>query len=313
MVNGSPRSLGARTRRFWKLQLADWQLYLLVLLPVAHVIIFAYVPMYGVQIAFKDFKANLGILGSPWVGFKHFEKFFTNYQFERIITNTLRLGLGGLIFGFPMPILFAIMLNELTHQRMKKLIQTVSYAPYFISITVLAGMIMMFLDARIGPVNKLIVLLGGEPISFMAESEMFAPIYIISGIWQGMGYSAVIYLAALAGVDQELYEAAVIDGATRVQKIWHIDLPGIAPTIVILLILNAGQIMNQGYEKAFLLQNDLNKECSEIISTYVYKQGLVNAKYSFSAAVGLFNSVVNCVLLCLTNFIAGKLGDTTLF
>jgi len=313
MVNSSQRTLGARARRFWRLQLADWQLYLLVLLPVAHVIIFAYIPMYGVQIAFKDFKANMGILGSPWVGFKHFERFFGNYQFERIITNTLRLGLGGLIFGFPMPVIFAIMLNELTNQRMKKLIQTVSYAPYFISITVLAGMIMMFLDARIGPVNKLIGLLGGEAISFMAESEMFAPIYIISGIWQGMGYSAVIYLAALAGVDQELYEAAVIDGATRVQKIWHIDLPGIAPTIVILLILNAGQIMNQGYEKAYLLQNELNKESSEIIATYVYKQGLVNAKYSFSAAVGLFNSVVNCVLLCLTNFVAGKLGDTTLF
>lgn len=313
MVNSSQRTLGVRARRFWKLQLADWQLYLLVLLPVAHVIIFAYIPMYGVQIAFKDFKANMGILGSPWVGFKHFERFFGNYQFERIITNTLRLGLGGLIFGFPMPVIFAIMLNELTNQRMKKLIQTVSYAPYFISITVLAGMIMMFLDARIGPVNKLIGLLGGEAISFMAESEMFAPIYIISGIWQGMGYSAVIYLAALAGVDQELYEAAVIDGATRVQKIWHIDLPGIAPTIVILLILNAGQIMNQGYEKAYLLQNELNKESSEIIATYVYKQGLVNAKYSFSAAVGLFNSVVNCVLLCLTNFVAGKLGDTTLF
>lgn len=313
MVNNASRSLQSRARRFWRRQLADWQLYLLVLLPVAHVIIFAYVPMYGVQIAFKDFRADLGILNSPWVGLKHFERFFNNYQFKRIIVNTLRLGLGGLVFGFPMPIIFAIMLNELTNQRVKKVVQTVSYAPYFISITVLAGMITMFLDARVGPVNKLIQLLGGESISFMAESGMFAPIYIISGIWQGMGYSAVIYLAALAGVDQELYEAAVIDGATRIQKIWHIDLPGIAPTIVILLILNAGQVMNQGYEKAYLLQNDLNKETSEIIATYVYKQGLVNAKYSFSAAVGLFNSAVNCVLLCLTNLVAGRLGDTTLF
>ncbi len=302
-----------RWSRFWRIQREDWQLYLLVLLPVLHVIIFAYVPMYGVQIAFRDFRADLGIVGSPWVGMKHFIKFFNNYQFERILMNTLRLGVYGLVFGFPMPILFAIMLNELSNQRAKKIIQTISYAPYFISITVLAGMIIMFLDSRVGPVNKLIKLLGHEPITFMGESRMFVPIYIISGIWQGMGYSAVIYLAALAGVDQELYEAAVIDGASRLQKIIHIDIPGIAPTIVILLILNAGQVMNQGYEKAFLLQNDLNKDASEIISTYVYKQGLVNVKYSFSAAVGLFNSVINFVLLFITNFVAKKLGGTSLF
>lgn len=300
-------------RRALKRQLNDWQLYLLVLLPVAHVIIFAYIPMYGVQIAFKDFRADLGVLGSPWVGFKHFIKFFESYQFERIIVNTFRLGVTGLLFGFPAPILFALMLNELSNKRVMKTVQTVSYAPYFISVTVLAGMLYMFLDSRIGIVNNIIAALGGERISFMGENNMFVPIYVLSGIWQGMGYSAVIYIAALTSVDQQLHEAAIIDGATRLQKIWHIDLPGITPTIVILLILNAGQVLSIGYEKAFLLQNELNKDSSEIISTYVYKIGLVQAKYSFSAAVGLFNSVINCILLVLTNAVARRLGDTSLF
>ena len=313
MADAYSRNRAGRFRRFWRIQLEDWQLYLLVLLPLAHIIIFAYVPMYGVQIAFKDFRADMGILGSPWVGMKHFIKFFKNYQFRRVLTNTLNIGVSSLVFGFPVPIIFAVMLNELSQQRIKKAIQTISYAPHFISITVLAGMIIMFLDSRIGPINKLIAFFGGQTVTFLAEPSMFVPIYVISGIWQGMGYSAVIYLAALAGVDQELYEAAVIDGANRLQKICHIDLPGIAPTIVILLILNAGSVMNQGYEKAFLLQNDLNLEASEIISTYVYKQGLVQVKYSFSAAVGLFNSVINCVLLFVTNFIAGRLGETRLF
>ncbi len=294
-------------------QLNNWQLYLLVLLPVAHVIIFAYVPMYGVQIAFKDFRADLGILGSPWVGFKHFVKFFESYQFGRVLVNTATLGATGLIFGFPIPILFALMLNELSNRRIMKTIQTVSYAPYFISITVLASMLYMLLDSRVGPINNLIAALGGQRITFMGESSLFVPIYVASGIWQTMGYSAVIYLAALSSVDPELHEAAIIDGATRLQKIWHIDLAGIRPTIVILLILNAGQVLNQGYEKTYLLQNELNKEKSEIVATYVYKLGLVQVKYSFSAAVGLFNSVINCALLLLTNLIARRLGDTSLF
>lgn len=294
-------------------QLNNWQLYLLVLLPVAHVIIFAFIPMYGVQIAFKDFRADLGILGSPWVGFKHFIKFFDNYQFNRVIWNTFNIGFTGLLFGFPTPILFALMLNELANKKAMKIIQTVSYAPYFISITVMAGMLYMMLDSRIGVVNNIIAALGGERITFMSEANLFVPIYVASGIWQGMGYSAVIYLAALSSVDPELHEAAIIDGATRLQKIWHIDLPGIAPTIVILLILNAGQIMSQGYEKAYLLQNELNKDSSEIIATYVYKMGLVNVKYSFASAVGLFNSIINCCLLVIANTVARRVGDTSLF
>ena len=205
------------------------------------------------------------------------------------------------------------MLNELSSQKIKKTIQTISYAPYFISITVLVGMLNMFLDTRIGLINNVINFFSGDRISFISEPNMFVSIYTISGIWQTMGYSAVIYLAALSGVDQDLYEAAYIDGATRFKKIIHIDLPSIAPTIVILLILSTGQIMNQGYEKAFLMQNELNKEASEIISTYVYKVGLVQVQYSFSSAVGLFNSVINFVLLYITNIFAKKLSGTGLF
>jgi len=303
----------SRAAKIFKKQLSQWQLYLLVLLPVAHMLVFAYWPMYGAQIAFKDFRADLGIWGSEWVGLKHFIRFFENYRFSRVIVNTFRLGVTGLVFGFPIPILFAIMLNELTGQRIKKAIQTVSFAPYFISVTVLVGMLFMFLDARVGPINNLMAMLGGERTSFMGERDWFIPVFVISGVWQGMGYSAVIYLAALSGVDQELYEAAIIDGASRVQKIYYIDIPGISPTIVILLILSAGQVMNIGFEKAFLMQNGLNQEVSEIISTYVYRSGLLQMQYSFSSAVGLFNSVMNCTLLIVTNLIARQLGETSLF
>jgi putative aldouronate transport system permease protein len=296
-----------------RLQINNWQLYLLALLPFAHLILFSYVPIYGVQIAFKDFRADLGIFGSPWVGFKHFIDFFKSYTFNRVLSNTWTIGITSLVFGFPVPIIFALMLNELTKARIKKTIQTISYAPYFISITVIASIVYMLLDSRVGPINNLIALLGGQRITFMSEPSMFVPIYVISGIWQTMGYSAVIYIAALAGVDPELHEAAIIDGASRLQKIRHIDLPGISPTIVILLILNAGQVLSHGFEKAYLLQNELNKEASEIISTYVYKIGLVQFKYSFSSAVGLFNSVINCILLVITNTIARRIGETSLF
>ena len=306
---GKPR----KQMKFWPKQLKQWQLYLLVLLPVAHILVFAYWPMYGVQIAFRDYRADLGIWGSYFVGLKHFIRFFENYQFIRIIKNTLTIGLAQLVFGFPFPLIFAIMLNELSSKKVKKTIQTVSYAPYFISITVLVGMLNMFLDTRVGLINNLISLFGGDRVSFISEPGMFVSIYTISGIWQSMGYSAVIYLAALSGVDQDLYEAAFIDGATRLQKILHIDLPSIASTVVILLILSTGQIMNQGYEKAFLMQNELNKEASEIISTYVYKVGLVQVQYSFSSAVGLFNSAINFFLLYLTNLVAKKLSGTGLF
>ncbi|MDR0554951.1 MAG: ABC transporter permease subunit [Treponema sp.] len=290
-----------------------WQLYLMMLLPMAVIIIFSYGPMFGVQIAFKEFRARDGIWGSPWIGFTHFQNFFNSYQFQRVVTNTLGISLYGLIAGFPIPIILAILVNESLHPRFKKGVQLVTFAPHFISTVVMTNMILMFLSVYGGPVNNLIASLGGERIDFMAKPQFFKSIYVWSGIWQGMGYSSVIYIAALSGIDPALYEAATIDGAGKFQKILYIDLPGIAPTIVILLILNCGHIMSVGYEKILLMQNGLNMAASDVISTYVYRMGLENAQYSFSAAVGLFNSVVNALLLVLVNQAARKLGETSLW
>ena len=284
-----------------------------MLAPMLVIIIFSYGPMFGVQIAFKEFRARDGIWGSPWIGFLHFKTFFNSYQFVRVLTNTLGISLYGLIAGFPIPIILAILVNESSHNRFKKAVQLITFAPHFISTVVMTSMIMMFLSVYGGPVNNLLVLLGGERLDFMAKPTLFKSIYVWSGIWQNMGYSSVIYIAALSAIDPALYEAATIDGASKFQKIIHIDLPGIAPTIIILLILNSGQIMNVGYEKILLMQNPLNMPASDVISTYVYRMGLENAQYSFSAAVGLFNSVVNAFLLVLVNQVARKLGETSLW
>ncbi|MDR2482631.1 MAG: ABC transporter permease subunit [Treponema sp.] len=290
-----------------------WQLYLIMLLPMLVIIIFSYGPMIGVQIAFKEFRARDGIWGSPWVGFIHFKTFFNSYQFKRVLTNTLGISLYGLIAGFPMPIILAILVNESSHKRLKKAVQLITFAPHFISTVVMTNMILMFISVYGGPVNNLIAALGGERLDFIAKPEYFKSIFVWSGIWQGMGYSSVIYIAALSAIDPALYEAATIDGASKFQKILFIDLPGIAPTIVILLILNCGSIMNVGYEKILLMQNNLNMSASDVISTYVYRMGLENAQYSFSAAVGLFNSAVNAVLLVLVNQAARKIGETSLW
>jgi putative aldouronate transport system permease protein len=285
----------------------------MMLLPMAVIIIFSYGPMFGVQIAFKEFRARDGIWGSPWIGFTHFQNFFNSYQFQRVVTNTLGISLYGLIAGFPIPIILAILVNESLHPRFKKGVQLVTFAPHFISTVVMTNMILMFLSVYGGPVNNFIAAMGGERVDFMARPQFFKSIYVWSGIWQGMGYSSVIYIAALSGIDPALYEAATIDGASKFQKILYIDLPGIAPTIVILLILNSGHIMSVGYEKILLMQNGLNMAASDVISTYVYRMGLENAQYSFSAAVGLFNSVVNALLLVLVNQAARKLGETSLW
>jgi putative aldouronate transport system permease protein len=290
-----------------------WQLYLMMLVPMAIIIIFSYGPMLGAQIAFRNFRAKLGIWGSPWIGLTHFKNFFNSYQFQRVLTNTLGISLYSLIAGFPIPIILAILVNESLHPRFKKGVQLITFAPHFISTVVMTNMILMLLSVYGGPLNNLIAALGGERIDFMAKPEFFKSIFVWSGIWQGMGYSSVIYIAALSGIDPALYEAATIDGASKFQKIIHIDLPGIAPTIVILLILNSGQIMNVGYEKILLMQNGLNMAASDVISTYVYRMGLENAQYSFSAAVGLFNSVVNALLLVLVNQVARKAGETSLW
>ncbi|MCQ6561137.1 ABC transporter permease [Paenibacillus mendelii] len=291
----------------------NWDLYLLIVPVIAYYIIFHYIPMYGVQIAFKDFIASQGITGSPWVGLKHFERFFDSYYFWRLIKNTLGIGLYELAVGFPIPILLALMINEVRSERFKKTVQTVTYAPHFLSVVVLVGMLMMFLSPQHGIVNLIIRLFGGDPVSFMTEPGWFKTLYVFSGVWQQMGWSSIIYLAALTGIDPQLHEAAKVDGASRLHRIWHINIPGITPTIVILLILNIGSILGVGFEKVFLMQNNLNMESSDVISTYVYRSGIVGAQYSFSAAVGLFNAIINFGMLVIVNFIARKVGQTSLW
>ena len=292
-----------------------WQLYLVLLIPVLLLIVFSYGPMYGVQIAFKDFKVRRGIWGSEWVGMKHFQNFLGTYSFNRLLINTLTLSVYSLLAGFPIPILLALMLNECGNVRYKKTVQMITYAPHFISTVVMCSIILLVLTSgKNGILNNILALFGAtERVDFITKPNLFPHIYVWSGIWQTMGYSSIIYIAALAGIDPTLHEAAVVDGASKIKRVWHIDLPGIMPTITILLILNVGSLMNIGYEKVLLLQNDLNKSTSDIIATYVYRVGLEQAQYSFSAAVGLFNSVVNTVLLVTVNFITRKIGETSLF
>jgi putative aldouronate transport system permease protein len=284
-----------------------------MLLPLLVIFIFSYGPMFGVQIAFKDFRARDGIWGSPWAGFIHFRNLFKSYQFRRILTNTLGISFYSILAGFPIPIILAILVNESSHSGFKKGVQLITFAPHFISTVVMTNMILMFLSVYGGLVNNIAVFLGGGRVDFIAKPEYFKSIYVWSGIWQNMGYNSVIYIAALTAIDPALYEAATIDGANKFQKILYIDLPGIAPTIIILLILNCGRIMNLGYEKILLMQNSLNMSASDVISTYVYRVGLEQAQYSFSAAVGLFNSAVNTILLVLVNQTARKLGETSLW
>ena len=270
-------------------------------------------PMYGAQIAFRNFNARDGITGSAWVGFAHFERFFRSPYFGSLLRNTFVISIYGLLAGFPLPILLALSLNELKGTKVKKLAQTVTYAPYFISTVVMCGMLIAFLNPNTGIINKLIAALGGEPVPFLSEAALFPSIYVWSGVWQGTGWGSVIYFAALSGVDPQLLEAATLDGATRWQKIWYVNLPALMPTIVIMLIMNCGSLLSVGYEKAFLLQNALNLETSEVISTYVYKTGLVSAQYSFSTAIGLFNSVVNLILLVTVNAVSRRIGENSLW
>lgn len=290
-----------------------WQLYFIISVPIILVFIFSYIPMYGVQIAFKDFMPNKGIWGSPWVGMKHFTRFVTSPNFWTYIGNTLGISIYGLIAGFPIPIILAIGLNECASNKFKKTVQMITYAPHFISTVVMVGIILMVLSPRGGVINALISALGMQTVDFISVPEYFKHIYVWSGIWQGMGYSSIIYFAALQGVDPSLHEAAVVDGATKLKRIWHIDLPSIMPTIIILLIMNCGSIMSVGYEKILLMQKPLNLSESEIISTYVYKMGIVQSQYSFSSAVGLFNSVINTILLVSVNWLSTKFGETSLW
>lgn len=291
----------------------NYDLYLLLLPCVVFVLVFSYVPMYGILLAFKKYMPLEGILGSPWVGFDHFERFFSNYKFSEILFNTLGTSLYSLVASFPAPILLALALNHLRHNRLKRVVQTVSYAPNFISTTVMVGMLIIFLSPSGGIINRFIGLFGIDPINFMGEASMFKSIYVFSGVWQGTGFSSIIYLAALTSVDPTLYEAATIDGASIWRKILSIDLPAIRPTIGILLILSIGGIMNVGFEKIYLMQNDLNLAASEVIGTYTYKVGLIDNKLDYSTAIGLFNSVVNCILLIIANTLSRRFSETSLW
>lgn len=299
-----------KIKKSWK---KYWQLYVCLVPVLLYFLIFHYGPMYGVQIAFKDFNPVDGVFGSRWVGFEHFERFFNSYYFERLMRNTLLISLYQLIVTFPLPIILAIMLNELRSRKFSKAMQMVTYAPHFLSVVVLVGMMTTMLSPRTGVINHILNAFGFESIFFMAEAGWFKSLYVWSGAWQNTGWSSIIYMAAIAGIDPSLYEAAIVDGATRMKRIIHITIPGILPTAIILLIMQCGRIMNIGFEKVYLMQNNMNIEASQIISTYVYEAGMINAQTSFASAVGLFNSVINCALLFLVNAIAKKTSETSLF
>ena len=284
----------------------------MMLLPIIYYILFHYLPLYGVLIAFKDYKIAKGVWGSPWVGFKWFEKFLADPYFWKLVKNTLLLNIYGLLWGFPVPILLALMLNEVTNAKFKRAIQTVSYLPHFISTVVVCGMVMNFLSLD-GIINQIIAAFGFDKIQFMVLPEWFRTIFTASGIWQTCGWTSIIYLSALTSVDQEILEAAMIDGANRFQRIKSVMLPSIAPTISIMLIMQIGRLMSLGYEKIILLYNGSTYETADVISTYVYRRGILSADFSYSTAVGLFQSVIGVILLVASNQISKKLSDSSLW
>lgn len=293
----------------------NWDLYLILLVPLAYVIIFSYIPMYGAQIAFRRFNIAGGITGSEWVGLHYFIRFITSNQFSRVVVNTLMLSIIELAVGFPVPILLALMLNYCRSRKFKKTVQMLTYVPHFISVVVLCGMILQFLAPRYGIFNVVLQALGFPQNNFMGNPDNFRPIYVLSGIWQGAGFSSIIYLAVLSSVDPELHEAAIIDGALKIHRVWYIDLPTLLPTATILLILTCGGILSVGFEKVLLLQNPTNLIRSEVIQTYVYKVGLAAdiPNYAYSTAIGLFTSVIGFMLLTSVNLMAKKLGQSSLW
>lgn len=287
-------------------------IYMMALPILAYFIIFKYVPMYGAIIAFKDFSPARGILGSDWVGLENFKDFFESVYFFRVVTNTLLINFYGLLFGFPAPIILALLLNEIKSNMFKRTVQTITYMPHFISVIVVAGMIVSF-TARDGLVNSIIAWLGYEQISILMKPQLFRSIYISTGIWQELGFGSIIYLAAITGIDQQLYEAAKIDGAGRWKQVFNVTIPGILPTIIILLILRIGNMMNLGFEKIILLYNPTTYETADVISSFVYRRGLLESNFSFSTAVGLFNSLINFTLIIGANWISKKAQETSLW
>ncbi|MHA7297056.1 ABC transporter permease [Pseudarthrobacter sp. MDT3-1] len=302
-------SLSLRLKRISR----AWQLYVLLTPAIIYILVFKYWPMYGVQIAFKNYNPVDGFTDSPWVGLTHFIRFVNSYQFGQVVGNTLWIAVLGLLLAFPVPIILALLVNQLQSEKFKKFTQTVLYSPAFISTVVVVGIMFVVLSPRSGLVNNAIQLGGGEPIFFMGSAEWFRPIYVISDVWQNAGFSMIVYLAALAAIDPALHDAAKVDGASKLQRIRHIDLPGIMPVVTILFILAIGNLLNVGFEKALLMQTPLNISTSEIIQTYVYHAGLQQAQFSYSAAIGLFNSLLNLALLLVFNTIARRANQATLW
>jgi putative aldouronate transport system permease protein len=286
--------------------------YIMILPVIIYIAVFCYKPMYGVIIAFKNFRPAVGIMDSPWVGLKHFITFFNDYNFWRILKNTFSISALSILFGFPAPILLALLINEIRNTKFKRAVQTISYMPYFISMVIICGLIKTFCQSD-GIITDLVVALGGERVNLLASKNWFYPIYIISNIWQNIGWDSIIYLAALAGIDQEQYEAARVDGAGRIRQIISVTLPGLMPTITILFILKMGNILNVGFEKILLLYSPTTYEVADVISTYVYRIGILDANFSYSTAIGLFNSVVNIIFLLLTNALSKKMNNSGLF
>lgn len=302
-----------KINKMYRRKNSKWQFWAIIIIPLILVFVFCYIPMFGIVIAFKDYSPRKGIFGSDWVGLKHMIKFLTSSSSVKVIKNTFILGVYQLLLTFPMPIILAISLNECRSRRTRKFVQMVTYAPYFISTVVLVGILMQVTDMRTGILNRLLGLCNIAPINFFGDKDFFRGLFVGSAVWQTMGYSAIIYLASLASVSTELREAAFCDGANRLQRIRHVDIPGIFPTIVTMFIFNCGNVINIGFEKAYLMQNGVNLPKSELISTFVYKVGLSNGDYSFATAAGLFNSVISFALLVFVNQLSKKLTDTSLF
>lgn len=311
-ASAQAKTLGKQITRECSYFARHWPLYIMVLPAVVYILIFAYKPMYGIVIAFKTYNFRAGILGSPWCGLENFQRLFHSYWLSTIVKNTLTISLLTLVLGFPFPILLALMMNELSSESLKRTLQTVSYAPHFISTVVMCGILNLLLG-NTGIVNRVVGSLGGQMVDFLQDPSLFKWVYVLSGVWQEAGWAAVIYFAALSAVDKQLLEAADIDGASRLQKIWYINLPVLVPTITIMFILNCGGLLSVGYEKVYLLQTAPNISASEVISTYVYKVGLVQSDFGFSTATNLLNSVINSILLLIVNGISAKIGQSSLW
>lgn len=301
------------TKRTLKQIRNQYDLYLLFLIPFVWYLIFMYGPMYGLQIAFKQYNPTLGITASPWAGMKYFQQFFDSYYFTQLLSNTVILSLYQMLLGFPIPIILALIINELKIPFFKKTVQNITYIPYFLSIVVICSMLRLFSNPDYGLFNQFLGLFGIPGTDFFASSSYFRTLYVFSGVWQNMGFNSIIYIAALASIDPTYYEAADLDGASRIRKIWHVSLPCILPTIIILFILRIGSIMTVGYEKVYLMQNSVNLDTAEVISTFIYKNGIQKGQFSYSAAVGIFNSIINFIFLICANFLSKKVAKTSLW